>query len=107
MRREHEDILRFWFDRGVAGVRIDSAALLVKDASLPEEPPLPGAAGPGQHPNTDRDELHEIYRGWRAVADGYPGTPHPRRRGVAARRASDSRCTCGRTSCTRPSTSTS
>ena len=23
--REHEDILRFWFDRGVAGVRIDSA----------------------------------------------------------------------------------
>ena len=35
---EHEDILRFWFDRGVAGVRIDSAALLVKDATLPEVP---------------------------------------------------------------------
>ena len=32
VRREHEDILRFWFDRGAAGVRIDSAALLVKDA---------------------------------------------------------------------------
>ncbi len=74
VRQEHQDILRFWFDRGVAGVRIDSAALLVKDASLPEEPHLPGAAGPGQHPNTDRDELHEIYRSWRAVADGYAGT---------------------------------
>jgi alpha-glucosidase len=24
--REHENILRFWFDRGVAGIRIDSAA---------------------------------------------------------------------------------
>ena len=39
MWREHEDVLRFWFDRGVAGVRIDSAALLVKDPELPEETP--------------------------------------------------------------------
>ena len=35
-------MLRFWFDRGADGVRIDSAALLVKDASLadfdPEHP---------------------------------------------------------------------
>ncbi|WP_308468912.1 glycoside hydrolase family 13 protein [Rathayibacter soli] len=70
VRREHEDILRFWFDRGVAGVRIDSAALLVKDAALPE---LSDTPGPGEHPNQDRDELHDIYRGWRAVADSYPG----------------------------------
>ena len=34
---EHEEILRFWFERGVAGVRIDSAALLVKDPELSEE----------------------------------------------------------------------
>ena len=39
VRAEHEDILRFWFDRGVAGVRIDSAALLVKDPELSEERP--------------------------------------------------------------------
>src|ERR1700691_1577154 len=65
---EHEEILRFWFDRGVAGVRIDSAALLVKDPALPEERP---DAGPGEHPFTDRDELHEIYRRWRAIADSY------------------------------------
>ena len=71
VRREHEQILRFWFDRGVAGVRIDSAALLVKDPELGEVPDDPG---PGEHPNQDRDELHEIYRGWRAVADSYPGT---------------------------------
>lgn len=71
VRREHEEILRFWFDRGVAGVRIDSAALLVKDAALPEVPENPA---PGEHPNTDRDELHDIYRGWRAIADSYEGT---------------------------------
>jgi alpha-glucosidase len=71
VRAEHEEILRFWFDRGAAGVRIDSAALLVKDPELPEIPENPG---PGEHPNTDRDELHAIYRSWRRIADSYPGT---------------------------------
>ncbi|GLY33907.1 glycoside hydrolase family 13 protein [Kineosporia sp. NBRC 101731] len=68
VRAEHEDVLRFWFDRGVAGVRIDSAAMPVKDPLLPEVPARPG---PGEHPFIDRDELHDIYRGWRAVADSY------------------------------------
>jgi alpha-glucosidase len=70
VRREHEQILRFWFDRGVAGVRIDSAALLIKDPALPEVPVDPG---PGDHPTVDRDELHDIYRSWRAIADSYAG----------------------------------
>jgi alpha-glucosidase len=65
---EHEDVLRFWFDRGAAGVRIDSAALLVKDPELREET---ADAAPGEHPFTDRDQLHEIYRRWRAIADSY------------------------------------
>ena len=66
---EHEDVLRFWFDRGAAGVRIDSAALLVKDPELSEEPL---ESRPSEHPFTDRDEIHEIYRRWRAIADSYP-----------------------------------
>jgi alpha-glucosidase len=69
VQAEHEAVLRFWFDRGVAGVRIDSAALLAKDPELPEIPEMPV---PGKHPNTDRDELHDIYRRWRAIADSYP-----------------------------------
>ncbi|HEV3357223.1 MAG TPA: glycoside hydrolase family 13 protein [Pseudonocardiaceae bacterium] len=68
VREEHEDILRFWFDRGVDGVRIDSATMPAKDPNLPdfdqERPPVP-------HPYIDRDEVHEIYRGWRALADSY------------------------------------
>ena len=71
VRREHEEVIRFWLDRGAAGIRIDSAALLVKDPTLPE---IPAEPAPGGHPNTDRDELHDIYRSWRAIADGYPGT---------------------------------
>ncbi len=68
VRAEHEDILRFWFDRGVAGVRIDSAAMIIKDPALG---PLPSDPGPGEHPHIDRDEIHDVYRGWRAVADEY------------------------------------
>ena len=71
VRREHEDILRFWFDRGVAGVRIDSAAQLMKHPDLPD---YPGNPGPGEHPHIDRDELHDVYRAWRAIADEYDGT---------------------------------
>ena len=71
VRNLHEDVLRFWFDRGVAGVRIDSAALLIKDPELPEVPEI---VQPGQHPNVDRDEVHEVYRSWRAIADSYQGT---------------------------------
>ncbi|MGW5126985.1 glycoside hydrolase family 13 protein [Streptomyces sp. NPDC004069] len=68
VRQEHEDILRFWFERGVAGVRIDSAALLAKDPALPDL-----VEGQGPHPFVDRDELHDIYRSWRSVADAYDG----------------------------------
>ncbi|MEU8253131.1 glycoside hydrolase family 13 protein [Micromonospora inaquosa] len=65
VREEFEDILRFWFDRGVDGIRIDSAGLLVKDGTLPEvRPDQP-------HPFHDLDGVHEIYRGWRRVADEY------------------------------------
>ena len=65
---EHENVLRFWFDRGAAGVRIDSAALLMKDPELRDER---SDAGPGEHPFTDRDETHDVYRRWRGVADSY------------------------------------
>ncbi|MET9401213.1 glycoside hydrolase family 13 protein [Kitasatospora sp. NPDC002965] len=68
VRSEHVSILRFWFDRGAAGVRIDSAALLVKDPELPDF-----RKGVDPHPFTDREELHEIYRSWRRIADSYPG----------------------------------
>ncbi|AXI76715.1 glycoside hydrolase family 13 protein [Peterkaempfera bronchialis] len=66
VRAEYEDVLRFWFDRGAAGVRIDSAALLAKDPALPDFTP-----GTDPHPFVDREELHTIYRSWRRIADSY------------------------------------
>jgi alpha-glucosidase len=71
VRREFEDVLRFWFERGADGIRIDSAALLTKDPGLPD---VRADAAPGpSHPYTDRDDVHDIYRSWRSVADEYPG----------------------------------
>jgi alpha-glucosidase len=62
VRAEFLDVLRFWLDRGVDGIRIDSAAVLVKD---------PDPAGEAAY--TDRDGVHEVYREWRALTDTYPG----------------------------------
>ncbi|WP_245595503.1 glycoside hydrolase family 13 protein [Glycomyces tenuis] len=66
---EHEAVLRFWYDRGAAGVRIDSASMLAKDPELPE---LAEHHEPGTHPHLDRDEVHDVYRRWRKIADSYP-----------------------------------
>ncbi|MDR2929685.1 MAG: glycoside hydrolase family 13 protein [Propionibacteriaceae bacterium] len=69
VRAEHEAILKFWFDRGAAGVRVDSAALIIKDPTLPDVPE--GEIPAGQHPFLDRDEIHDVYGAWRRIADAY------------------------------------
>ncbi|MFF4954927.1 glycoside hydrolase family 13 protein [Streptomyces chattanoogensis] len=75
---EFKDVLRFWFGRGVDGFRIDVAHGLVKHPDLPDLPPRrdpadPPLAGSIDHPHWDRDEVHDIYREWRKVADEFPG----------------------------------
>ena len=74
VRTEFESILRFWLDRGVDGFRIDVAHGLAKD---PEMPDLAGRYEPWTkaegHPHWDLDEVHDVYRAWRRVSDGYPG----------------------------------
>ncbi|MGQ5635834.1 MULTISPECIES: glycoside hydrolase family 13 protein [unclassified Streptomyces] len=77
VRAEFESILRFWFARGVDGFRIDVAHGLIKHPELPDLPPPPAGTGRRSehldHPHWDRDEVHDIYRGWRKVADEFPG----------------------------------
>jgi alpha-glucosidase len=72
VRSEFDDILRFWFDRGVDGFRIDVAHGLAKDPGLPDAGDVPAGTVPvAGHPAWDQDDVHEIYRGWRKVADSY------------------------------------
>jgi len=69
VREDFAQTLRFWFDRGVAGFRIDVAHGLMK---APGYPDLLDGVEPGpDHPHWDRDEVHDIYRQWRAIADDY------------------------------------
>ncbi|MFC4537016.1 alpha-amylase family glycosyl hydrolase [Sphaerisporangium dianthi] len=91
VRAEFESILRFWFDRGIDGLRLDVAHGLAKHPLLPDIGLDPGAAEFGEgggrhlgdHPHWDRDEVHEIYRDWRQIADSYAATPRGARMFVA------------------------
>jgi alpha-glucosidase len=71
---EFDNTIRFWFDLGVDGFRIDVAHGLAKAEGLPDIgstvwPPV--TSDPVDHPHWDRDEVHEIYRRWRTLADAY------------------------------------
>jgi alpha-glucosidase len=72
VRAEFEDLLRFWFARGVDGVRIDVAHGLLKDPAFPdlgaEDEEIAQPPDRGAHPHWDLDGVHEIYRSWRKIA---------------------------------------
>ncbi|MCZ7528328.1 MAG: alpha-amylase family glycosyl hydrolase [Acidimicrobiia bacterium] len=78
VREEFDRILRFWFDRGVAGFRIDVCHMIVKDRELRDNPPTDEAdhwfeqlRGQRQLFNAGRPEVHDVLRRWRAIADSY------------------------------------
>ena len=68
---EFEDVLRFWFDMGVDGFRIDVAHGLAKRPGLPDAGAREDRNDRIDHPAWDQDAVHEIYRGWRRVAEEY------------------------------------
>jgi len=74
---EFDDVLRFWLDRDVDGFRVDAAPAMAKGAGLPDADHGPALAfAPADwvdHPQWDVDALHDIFRRWRAVLDGYAG----------------------------------
>ena len=76
VRSEFDGIFQFWFDRGVAGFRIDVCNIIVKDALLRDNPPATeeddfDAQLFGQRPvyNGNRPEVHDVIRRWRRLAD--------------------------------------
>ncbi len=72
-----DEVLRFWFDRGVDGFRIDVAHGLAKHPDLPDidvDPLHTGGEWAGEdHPYWSRDDVHDVWRRWRRIADSYPG----------------------------------
>lgn len=75
VRAEFEDILRFWFDRGLDGFRIDVATALIKAPGYPDQHRSTAAGETGLlaavagQPQWNRPEVHEIWRAWRRIAD--------------------------------------
>ena len=70
VRSKFERILRFWFDRGVAGFRIDVAHAIFKDRELRDDPVIPGL-GMRRRYSMFRPETHDVLREWRALATSY------------------------------------
>ncbi len=78
VRDAFDAILRFWFDRGVAGFRIDVAHSVIKDRQLRDNPPATKddhwyvqMMGQRSVYNACRPEVHDVLRRWRALAETY------------------------------------
>ncbi len=70
------DVTRWWYERGVAGFRLDAVDTLFEDPDLKDNPLLPGKNQYGdpnmQHLyNTKLPELHGVLQRLRRVADEY------------------------------------
>jgi len=78
VRRAMEEVLRFWFERGVDGFRIDVLWHCIKAEHLPDNPANP-AYRPElgekhlvlQHHSANQPEIHELAGAFRRIADGY------------------------------------
>jgi len=72
------DVMRFWFDRGVDGFRIDVLWHMLKAADFPDNPPNPAYRSEMgemhrllQLHSTDQPEVHRIAAEMREIADSY------------------------------------
>ena len=74
--KHFDEILRFWFDRGVDGFRLDAVSAIGKDDDYrdmgfaPDDLYRPDIWGPV--PFFDADGVHDVLRRWRRVAREYP-----------------------------------
>ena len=74
--KEFERILRFWLDRGADGFRIDVASALFKRRDLADRPlVVDRVSGRPRFDSAfaviDQPQLHEVYRGWREIANSF------------------------------------
>jgi alpha-glucosidase len=82
VRDEFDRILRYWFDRGIAGFRIDVAHALIKDRQLRDNKPYkPGdpdwveRLGTWNDRSMNQPETHDVFRRWQQISREYDPKP--------------------------------
>ena len=79
VQQHFDDVLRFWFDRGVAGFRVDAVSVVGKAEGLPDQIDQPSLADglaatevAGVNPHVQfQPHAHAYWRRWRQVIDRY------------------------------------
>ncbi|XP_012267099.2 maltase 2-like [Athalia rosae] len=78
LRKEMEDVLTFWIERGVEGFRIDAINHMFEDESLPDEPPSNRPDVPDGYYDSlshiytrDLNETYDVLQSWRELLDNY------------------------------------
>ena len=78
VRQEFDEVLRFWFERGVAGFRIDVAHGIIKDQELrdnlpstPDDPPTVQRIGQRATFSMNQPQVHEMHKRWRSVSEDF------------------------------------
>ena len=72
-----ENVVRYWFDRGVDGLRIDVAHGLHKRDGLPDHESALADELTGHPINPyawNQPEVHDVWRQWRSIAEEYTAT---------------------------------
>jgi alpha-glucosidase len=82
VRDAFDELMTWWYDRGIAGFRIDVAHGIVKDRELRDNPAATEEDAEtwrrvGQRPefSMNRDEVHEVIGHWRQLAESRPDRP--------------------------------
>lgn len=76
VKKHFDDMLTFWFDRGVEGFRVDAVAVVGKTEGLPDGPEpedgLPAAELATRNEHFQHKEVaHTYWRRWRQLMDRY------------------------------------
>lgn len=80
VRDAMHDVLRFWLDKGVDGMRMDVVPFLMKHPDMPDNPPLDRSDYDWDTENQfehkydiNQPAIHDRFREFRALFDAYPG----------------------------------
>ncbi|NP_001153339.1 alpha-glucosidase-like [Nasonia vitripennis] len=77
LRKEMENVLTFWMDRGVDGFRVDAVNHMFEDPALRDEPKSSNDVPPDDYESLDHiytrdlDDTYTVVKSWQVLLDNY------------------------------------